>query len=322
MRTNFIFILVAMFVTTFSLQAQDMSLEELKAMKAEKEGIAAGIGDEIADLDAKIKAFPGWSKGLGATVGLNFSGTNDWYANDIAKVASRGFGLSLAGYANYNEANAKYFWNNTLNVSVTSANSKSDNDGDDEFNEGENSNENLTTSASLFVINSLGGYQLFSTVYASAAANYQTTVNNFNDPGQFTLSAGLTWKPINNFVAYVHPLAFQKTFPGGDFSSATGAVYGATYSSEIYPGIKWTSALDGFYAYGGDDDATPALTRGQLSNWTWQNGFTVANIFKGIGLGLNIGLRKNEQLGLVKGVSADDASTIQMIYNLGLSYSL
>ena len=322
MRTNFIFILVAIFATTFSLQAQDESLEELKAMLAEKEGIKKTIDDEMADLDKRIKAFPGWSKGLGATLGLNFSGTRDWFANDVPKIAARGFGLSIAGYANYNEANAKYFWNNTLSVSITEANSKSDNDGDGNFNTADNSNENLTTSASIFIINSLGGYQLFSKVYASAAANYQTTVNNFNDPGQFTLSAGLTYKPINNFVAYIHPLAFQKTFPGGDFSSATGAVYGATYSAEVYPGINWTSALDGFYAYGGDDGATPALTRSQLSNWTWQNGFTVANIFKGIGLGLNVGLRKNEQLALVKNVSVDDASVIQVIYNLGLSYSL
>lgn len=320
MKTNFILMLVAIFATTFSLQAQDETLDELKAMMAEKQGIADGIGAEIADLDARIKAFPGWSKGLGGTLGLNFSGTNDWFANDIAKVASRGFGLSLGGYANYNEANAKYFWNNTLNVSITSANSKSDNDGNDSFDESENSNENLTSSASLFIINSLGGYQLFSKVYASAAANYSTTVANFNNPGQFTLSAGLTWKPIDNLVAYVHPLAFQKTFPGGDYSSATGAVWGATYSAEITPGVKWTSALDGFYSYGGDEDATPALTRSQLSNWTWQNGFSIADVFKGIGVGLNVGLRKNEQLGLVKG--AADPSTIQMIYNLGLSYAL
>ena len=320
MKTNLFFILVALFVTTFSLQAQDETLEELQAMLAEKEGIKKTIDEEMADLDKRIKAFPGWTKGLGGTLGLNFSGTNNWFANDVAKVAARGFGLSLSGYANYNEVNAKYFWNNTLNVSVANANSKSDNDGDDKFDEGENSNENLTTSASLFIINSLGGYQLFSTVYASAAANYQTTVANFNDPGQFTLSAGLTWKPINDLVAYVHPLAFQKTFPGGDYSSATGAVYGATYAAEIYPGVKWTSALDGFYSYGGDDEATPALTRSQLSNWTWQNGFSVADVFKGIGLGLNVGLRKNEQLGLAKGSS--DPGTIQMIYNLGLSYAL
>lgn len=320
MKTNFILILVAMFVTTFSLQAQDETLDELKAMMAEKQGVVDGIGAEIAALDARIKAFPGWSKGLGGTLGFNLSGTRDWFANDVAKVSSRGIGISIAGFANYNEANAKYFWNNTLNVSITSANSKSDNNDDGDFDTADGSNENLTSAASLFVINSLGGYQLFSTVYASAAANYATTVANFNDPGQFTLSAGLTWKPTTNLVAYIHPLAFQKTFPGGDFSSATGAVWGATYSGEIYPGISWTSAIDGFYAYGGDDEAVPALTRGQLSNWTWQNGFSVANIFKGVGLGFNLGIRKNEQLGIVKGV--EDPSTIQLIYNLGLSYAL
>jgi len=136
MKTNLFFILVALFVTTFSLQAQDETLEELQAMLAEKEGIKKTIDEEMADLDKRIKAFPGWTKGLGGTLGLNFSGTNNWFANDVAKVAARGFGLSLSGYANYNEVNAKYFWNNTLNVSVANANSKSDNDGDEKFDEG------------------------------------------------------------------------------------------------------------------------------------------------------------------------------------------
>lgn len=316
MRTNFILIIVALFVTTFSLQAQDETLEELQAMIAEKKGIADGIGAEIADLDARIKAFPGWSKGLGGTLGLNFAGTSNWFADDVIKTAARGFGLSLAGYANNNAADGKYFWNNALNVSVTNGNSKSDNDLSGNFDD----NEDLTTKASLFTLNSLGGYQLFSKIYASAQAGYTTTVFAFNDPGQLSLSLGLTWKPINDLVVYVHPLAYQWTFPGGTYSSASGAKIGATYSAEIAPGVKWTSDLNAFLAYSGDDSKTPALESSQLSNWTWQNGFSVADVFKGIGLGFNLGLRKDEQLGIAKGVS--DASTIQSIYTLGLSYAL
>jgi len=316
MKTNFILILVAMFVTTFSLQAQDETLDELKAMLAEKEGVKKTIDDEMADLDKRIKAFPGWSKGLGGTLGLNFSGTSDWFADDVIKTAARGFGLSLAGYANNNAADGKYFWNNALNVSVTNGNSKSDNDQSGDFED----NEDLSTKASLFTLNSLGGYQLFSKVYASGQASYTTTVFAFNDPGQLTFSLGLTWKPINDLVVYIHPLAYQWTFPGGTYSAASGAKIGATYSAEIAPGVKWTSDLSAFLAYSGDDTKMPALESSQLSNWTWQNGFSVADVFKGIGLGFNLGLRKDEQLGIAKGSS--DPSTIQSIYTLGLSYAL
>ena len=316
MKTNFILILVAMFVTTFSLQAQDETLDELKAMLAEKQGIADGIGEEMADLDKRIKAFPGWSKGLGGTLGWNTSGTNNWFADDVIKTAARGFGLSLAGYANNNAADGKYFWNNGLNVSVTNGNSKSDNNQDDKFDD---DTENLSTKASLFTINSLGGYQLFSKIYASGQASYQTTVFSFNNPGKLTFSLGLTWKPINDFVIYVHPLAYQWTFPTGDFSAASGAQIGGTYSAEIFPGVKWTSSLEAFMAYSGNDDKM--LSSGQLSNWTWMNGFSVADVFKGIGLGFNLGLRKDEQLGIAKGEGVD-ASAMQMIYNLGLSYAL
>lgn len=315
MKTNFILILVAMFVTTFSLQAQDETLDELKAMMAEKQGIADGIGAEIADLDARIKSFPGWSKGLGGTVGFNLSGTDNWFADDVIKTGSRGFGLSLGGYANNNAADGKYFWNNSLNVSVTSGTSKSDNDVDGKFT---TTGEEIDAKASLFTINSLGGYQLFSKVYASAAASYNTTVFSFNNPGKLAFSAGLTWKPINDLVVYVHPLAYQWTFPTGDFAAAAGAVIGATYSAEIAPGVKWTSSLDAFSAYGDNDEK--GFTRSQLSNWTWMNGFSVADVFKGVGLGFNLGLRKDEVLGVAK--NSTDPGTIQMIYNLGLSYAL
>lgn len=315
MRTKLNLILVAIFAITFSLQAQDETLDELKAMMAEKQGIADGIGAEIADLDARIKAFPGWSKGLGGTVGFNLSGTNNWFADDVIKTAARGFGLSLAGYANNNADDGKYFWNNSLNVSVTSGNSRADNDIDGRFT---TEGEDLDTKASLFTINSLAGYQLFSKIYASGAASYNTTVFSFNNPGKLSFSLGLTWKPINDLVIYVHPLAYQWTFPTGDFAAAAGAVIGATYSAEIVPGVKWTSSLDAFSAYGDNDEK--GFTRSQLSNWTWMNGFSVADVFKGIGLGFNIGLRKDEVLGIAK--NSTDAGTIQTIYNLGLSYAL
>lgn len=290
------------------------TLDELKTMKAEKEGVRDGIQEEINDLDTKIKEFPGWTKGFAGTVGLDFGGTNNWYADDVENIRKSGFGLSLNGFANRNED--KYFWHNGLNAALTS--SKVTNEDIDENNGSLQPKEELNSRASLFTLASLAGYQLFSKVYASAEARYETTLLNFNDPGKLTASLGFTWKPINDLVVIIHPLGWQKTFPGGDFSSSPGAKIGATYTGELYPGVTWTSDLNAFMAYGSDEEK--GFDRSALSNWTWLNGFAVADVFKGVGVGLNIGLRKDEQLGLGKKVS--DPAGIQSFYTLGLTYAL
>lgn len=317
MLKNLCFLFVALMFTSVAVNAQDdMSLDQLSAMKAEKEAVKAGIDAEIADIDKKIKSFPGWTKGLAGTVGMDFGGTNNWFADDVSKIGSSGFGLNVGGYANKNGDADKYFWHNTLNASVTSGVSRSDNNNNGSFEE--EGGERVNTKASIFNIGSLAGYQLFDKVYASAEGLYETTLLNFNDPGKLTFSAGFTYKPINNLVIVVHPLAYQWTFPGGTYSSASGAKIGATYTGEIVPGVTWTSNLLAFMAYSGDDEK--GYSSSQLSNWTWMNGFTVANVFKGVGLGFNLGLRKDEQLGLAKG--SGDPGTIQSIYTLGLSYAL
>lgn len=315
-------LLLLTFVCTFcamNMQAQTESLDELKSMKADKEATKKTIDQDILDLDKRIKEFPGWTKGLGGTIGLDFGGASDWFGQDIENSTSRGIGLSTNAFANNNADG--YFWHNGLTIAYNTSNQTNEDLQDDGTLDPE---QEITNTASFFGLNSLAGKEIFSKVFVSAEARYETTFSKFNDPGTLTFSAGLTWKPINNLVVIVHPLAYQKNFPSGDLSSASGAKIGATYTGDIYPGVKWTSDLNAFLAYGGDDEADPnkpfsPYSGGDLSNWTWFNTFAVADVFKGIGLGFSIGLRNNKQLGYAKNI-ADPG--IQTIYNLGLSYAL
>ncbi len=315
-------LLTLMMLVGFAAQSQDldnMSLEDLKTLKGEKEGVKKNIDAEIADLDKRIKEFPGWTKGFGGTVGLNFGGANDWFGQDVETATSRGLGLAFNAFANNN--GSKSFWHNTLTTFYNTNNQKNTDLNDDGSLDDE---EEITNNASFFGLNSLGGYQVFNNFFASAEARYETTFNKFNDPGKLTFSAGFTYKPINNLVIVVHPLAYQINLPSNELSSASGAKIGATYTGDIYPGVKWTSELNAFLAYSGDSEADAGkpfspYSAGDLTNWTWFNTFAVADVFKGIGLGLSIGLRDDKQLGYAKNV-ADPG--IQMIYNLGLSYSL
>jgi len=157
-------------------------------------------------------------------------------------------------------------------------------------------------------------------VAISAKASYITTLFEFNDPGQLSFSAGLTWTPRKDFVAYLHPVGYQWTFPTDNFISAAGAELGATYTGTLFPSVEWTSNLNAFLAYGSKELNGVERSRGDLSNWTWINTFSVADVFKGIGLGLSVGLRNNKQLGFAKSLS--DGGGLQTMYSLGLSYAL
>lgn len=312
-------IFTVIFAMTFYMANSQESLESLKAMKAEKEAVKKGIDEEIAGLDKQIKEFPGWSRGLGVTLGMNFGGVNNWYGQDIENSTSRGFGIAGNAYANKNGEG--FFWHNTGNVAYNTSTQKNTNLNDDGTEDPE---QEITNTASLFTLNSIAGKQIFGNVFASAEARYETTFNQFNDPGTLTASLGFTWKPMNDLIVVVHPLAYQINFPSAALSSAAGAKIGATYTGEIAPGIKWNSDLNAFLAYGGDTEVDPdkpfsPYSAGALSNWTWLNTFAVADVFKGVGVGFTLGLRSNDQLAFAKTV-ADPG--IQSFYTLGFTYAI
>lgn len=309
--TNMIaaFLAVAIFAIQFG-QAQ--TLDELKAQKAEKaaakaevDAQAAAIAGEIAAIDAEIAKFPTWTKGFTGLLGLDLNGSNNWYTNPVADFTSTGIGVNFAAFANYSAD--KNFWFNNLNANYAYTRVNNTVDGVD---------ETLTTEASPLTIGSLGGWAISGPLFVSGKLGFETNFLNINEYNKFSASAGLTWKPISNLVVFVHPLAFQLINPDATFSSSAGADFGATYAATLGK-VKWSSNLNGFLSYSGDDAKN--LTASELSNWTWINGFVIDDLFKGIGVGLNVGLRGNKQLALANG---ETDNPLQTYYTLGFSYAL
>jgi len=326
------------------VQAQD--LESLKSMKADKQAAADAMLAEVADLDKQIQSLPGWKTGGVGIIGADLSANDNWYAINTPFAQSTGLGLNASAFANNNQD--KWFWNNllTINLKQTKTNLDSRND------------QEVKALTDAFDISSLAGYKLAPKWALSAEAKFTTTLLAFNKPGKLTVSAGATWLPIPNAVVIFHPLAYEKNFPGGNLVSAAGCKIGATYSAAIIPGVAWSTNLSGFIPYGGGDgtleqyevnngfartaaeaeyDFSKPIANSQtvlpyegsdLANWTWLNTFST-NIFKGIGLGLNVGLRKDKQVAdrwqYNRTASTTDFSPenpLQFYYSLGLSYTL
>ncbi len=299
---NLVFLLTATFM-------YGQTLEELKAQKAEKEAVAAGISDEISALDKEIKSFPGWTQGASVSLGANINGTNNWFSNDDPTTSAAGWQAGFLGFANLNKE--KVFWKNSLILNMGRSKSKIENL--------DNTTEEVSAKSSYFEASSLGGYYFIKNVAISSEARFETTIFEFFNPGIFTISAGLTWTPIPELAIIVHPLAHQFVLPGSDFSSSTGAKIGATYTGQLAEGVKWNSNLNAFLSFGSDDEAMPVKEASDLSNWTWFNNFIIDNVFKGIGVNLTLGLRSNKQFALAKGVEEDG---LQTLWGLGLAYTV
>jgi len=300
-------------------------------------------------LQKKIDEFPGWKIGGVGIVGADLASNSNWYAINNPNSSSNGLGLNASAFANQNQE--KYFWNNLLTLNLRQTKTRlSDNSAEVKA---------LTDALDL---SSLFGYKLAPKWALSAEGKYTSTLLNFNKPGKATVSAGATWLPIPNAVVIFHPLGYEKNFPSGDFVSMLGCKIGATYSATIIPGVAWSTNLSAFIPYTSDtgtlkqfpisnndvttdrladvaefDLAADAIAtepapyeRGDLTNWTWLNTFST-NIFKGIGLGLNVGLRKDKQVanqwqynksGLPAGGFGDFGDDLQFYYSLGLAYTL
>lgn len=315
---NKLTLLLAALLITVGLQAQ--TEEELKAERAEKKAQLDALQGEVDALTAKIKNLPGWKLGGVGVLGLSFTGNDNWFAIDNPFAESTSYGLSASGFANLKQE--KYFWRNLLSVNLQKTITDPNTEGSEEV-------ESITDALDL---SSLFGYNFNPKWAASAEGKYTSTILQFNDPGKLTASAGVTWLPIDNLVVLIHPLGYEKNFPG-ELVSTTGAKIGATYAANIIPGISWSSNLSAFVPYSsGEASFTDNLGQeilidygtGDLLNWTWINSFST-NIFKGIGVGLNIGLRKDKQLAdkfQISNNGQESDNPLQFYYNLGLSYTL
>ena len=181
------------------------------------------------------------------------------------------------------------------------------------------------TTADAFNISSLFGYKLSEKIAISALGEYRTTfLSNFNSPGFLDIGVGATWTPVNNLVVVFHPLNYNLIFADEEFTyeSSLGCKVVADYGMALPRGINWRSNLSAFISYKDPQN---------YSNCTWVNqfGFTV---WKGIGVGFDLGLRRNKQESY-NAVLADmpelkiedlpkDNNPLQTYWLLGLTYNL
>lgn len=325
--------------------SQAQSLDELKSMQAEKSAAVAALQAEVDALDAQIFAYPGWKVGGVGVTGFNLLANNNWFALANPNSQNQGLSIGLGAYANLDVE--KYFWRNLLDVNIARSANFIDKADD------------LTKSIALtngLNLSSLFGYKLSEKIAISAEARWTSTILTldagdvniisddvygleFNAPGQLTASAGITWLPINALTVIIHPLGYQKNWPG-TFTSSAGAKIGATYAAEIVKNISWTSNLSAFIPYGGAGDATLIednaastvnYSTGDLVNWEWINGFSTS-IWKGLGVAFNLGLKGNKQQADLGRLTIADAggdissantsdNPLQSYYTLGLSYT-
>ncbi len=324
----------------FNLQAQ--TVEDLKATKADKEAARDALQAEIDALATQINEFPGWKLGGVGVIGFNALANNNWYAIGTPNSSNNALGLGWTGFANLDQE--KYFWRNLLTLNLSRSSARADKD---------DATTQVVALTNGLDLSSLFGYKLTDKIAISAEAKWTSSLVEFDDnntpteifddkypfalnnPGQATISAGITWTPIPDLVVLIHPLGYQKNWPG-ELISAAGAKIGASYAREIIRGVSWSSNLSAFIPYGGAGDVTYAdaqnrvvnYSTGNLANWEWINGFSTS-IWKGVGVTFNLGLKGNKQVAdLGRLTTAATPLTLdlsdnplQSYYTLGLSYT-
>lgn len=297
-----------------SLMAFAQTPEELKAEKAEKEAQIAALQGEVDAIQGKLDALPGWRYGAFGTIGFTLAGYDQWFSREAPNVTSST--IAFTGNAFANRIEDKYFWRNGANLNLSYI--KFDNE------DIETDNPEYEPAADNFNLTSLYGYRLNPKLALSGLGEYRTTLTNgtFNNPGFLDLGVGATWTPISELVVVVHPLNYNFVFAEDDISyqSSLGAKIVADYARELPMGVAWRSNLSAFVSY---EDAS------NLTNWTWVNSFG-ASIWKGLGIGLELGLRGNKQEALAQARETNETITFdtlednptQLYYIIGLTYSL
>jgi hypothetical protein len=289
-----------------SINAQ--TAEELKKEQAPKKAKIAKLQGEVNALQAKIDALPGWRKGAFGTIGGSLSGFKNWYSRSAPTASAGNIGITVNAFANLIEED--FFWRNSAAVNLGWV--KLD-------EEGVAGDEGFDTATDVFTISSLYGKRLNKKWALSGLAEYRTTIiDNFNDPGYLDFGVGMTWTPTSNLVVVMHPGNYNFVFSSGDtvFESSLGAKIVADYTKK-YGKLSVKSNLSMFQSYKTSD----------LSNWTFTNslGYT---IWKGIGVGFELGLRKNKQealnYALIDNANANFSNVdnkLQSYFLLGLNYA-
>ena len=302
-----ILFLLALIATINFLSAQEVDVKALKAKIAEKSAIAKAkqaevdaLNGEIAAMQKQIDMAAGWRINSGGVLGFTLAGFQNWIkqANPNSKISN--ITGVFKGTALLEKP--KYFWRNEGSINVGWQKLVLD------AEETPQDDQKYQNVADIFTLTSLFGYKITPDIAASVLGQYNSSiVKNFNNPGILDIGAGATWTPhqVPNFVFTVHPLNYHIVFQKGDLETqkALGAKIFASYFTEIYKGVKWSTDLSGFLEYGKSDPS--------LNEYTWNNTLSLP-AFHGIGIGLGFGLRN----------SALESNKLQSYYNVGLSYNL
>jgi len=327
------FLSLLLLLTNFMVAQTTEEIEKMIADKsaalADAEATAKALAGEIDGLKGQLVVYPEWTVGALGTIGANFSNFNKWLGTASPNASSSNFGITGNAFANLQEE--KYFWRNGLNLNIAKTKLVVDSELEDALPD--SLQADFQTTADAINLTSLFGYKLSDKWAISALGEYRSTIlSNFNNPGYLDIGAGATWTPIENMVVVFHPLNYNIVIADSDFSyeSSLGCKIVADYTQSLPRGIAWRSNLSAFVSYSDPNN---------FSNWTWVNGFN-ATVWKGLGVGFELGLRGNRQEGYNTFLAASGAdpeviaiddfdnsanggdSPLQSYWLLGLTYSI
>lgn len=277
------------------------TLDSLKQIQSTLNQQVSTLAGEVASLTDQLTPYPRWNKGLLGNLGFNFANFSNWLSKNQSNTTAVNIGITSTAFANGDWE--KSFWRNSANLTL----------GWLKFDDKDNPDDTdgFQVAADAFNLSSLYGFKLSPKIAISTLGEYRTSIleGKFNNPGYLDIGTGATWTPASNLVVVIHPLNYNFVFADEDFSyeSSLGAKIVADYTKKIVQGLNWKSNLSAFLSY----------KNGDYSNWTWVNTFSTA--YKGIGIGLDIGLRNNKQEALAAGL---DDNPLQTYWILGLSYAI
>lgn len=306
MKKIILIITLVVYVTAINAQTK----EALESVLGSKKDSIKTLQSKADAIQSQIDALPGWKIKAFGTIGGSLSGFNNWYSKETPNSSVGNFGININIIADLDEEN--FFWKNETNINLSWIKF------DDKDDESDNSNYKVATD--VFSISSLYGHKLNNKFAISALGEYRSTlVNNFNDPGYLDLGVGVTWTPFKDLGVVIHPLDYNFVFSSGEsiYESSLGAKIVADYTKTVND-INFKSNLSIFQSYVDSD----------YSNWNWTNSLAYT-FWKGIGIGFDLGLRKNKQEALNYALESNPDATFDNVDNklqsywlFGLNYSL
>lgn len=280
--------------------------EKLKVLKSQLKTLnqqVNALNKEVSNIKEQLTPYPRWKSGLSGTAGFNITTYSGWLAKGTSNTRAANIGLTLSAFIEMQQK--KYFWKNSMNSNMGWLKFDDKDDPDD--------NMGFQTASDAFNVTSLLGWKIRPKLALSLLGEYRTSMFNgtFNNPGYLDLGGGgITWNPASNFTAVLHSVNFNWVFSkeNTEYESSLGTKVVLDYNRQFNKFVVWKSNLSTFVSY---------KNLSELSNWTWINHFSTA--VKGVGIGLDIGLRDNKQESKAKEL---EDNPLQLYWILGLTYSL